>query len=193
MKGLCNPYQFIPISFIETLKLWIFKIFLLIILLNIEVLFSVYAQGYNQYSLGINSLGNYGIQFSRINANSITSFSYVSFKNLLFNRKVVDFNYNLFDNQNFIDISYYRINTIGLSMLMYYGGKIDLASNYTNKANLNNNLKNIYNISLHVGVKYKITENLSIGAEFKQKMGNMFFDHSLELFDPFFHNEWLKY
>lgn len=153
------------------------------------------SQTSNEYTFGVNSLGSYGFEYSHLNANTKLSFSYSTLNNISHFSSNASIFKSYFSNQmSTLGLSYTRFKPVGRSFIFYYGGKIDLASNPFKNQNLSveTNANYLHQIDLHLGLQYKINENLSIGAEFRQGYGNFIYNPT-SIFNNTFQNNWLTY
>ncbi len=181
--NLCNPYtrvfRYLMLCFVFTKSI-----------INIQ------AQTSNEYTIGVNSLGSYGFQYSHLSEHSKISFSYSTINNLSqFSSNPALFKANFTNQLNTLGMTYSRFKPLGQSFILYYGGKIDLATNPFKNQSLTIEKKPNYlhQIDLLLGLKYKINQNISIGAEFRQGYGNFLIFNQNDLFNSTFHNDWLNY
>ncbi len=148
-----------------------------------------------EYSFGIDNKGNYGISINQGNENRLLQFNYTSFnfsgiskKNTFLSTQTVSLK-----PINSIGLAYYKQNQLTPSLNFYYGSSINMAN--LPFENLPGNSKYLTNINLQIGLKYKLSENLSIGAEFRHGYGNYWYNTLIQpnFFSSSYHSSWLNW
>jgi hypothetical protein len=156
------------------------------------------SQMVNNYTIGVNSLGDYGMRIDRGNDNSKFSFSYSSLNS-----------FNLSPGKNFVltqpgslnmgmfGVSYNKRKPLTSKLDLFYGSEVNLISSMQKNNNLANSPGGNYlpNLNLNIGLKYKITDNIHISAAVIQgygyglgySMGNNLFNYGMP---SLFNNNW---
>lgn len=140
---------------------------------------SVLGQSQNEYTVGIDSHGNYGFALSRGNENNLFQFSYASLNmNRTFPFKNLSAEQHTFSSQvSTIGLGYFRKKPLTSSLNLYYGASINWGNSPIKSAISNKNT--LSNLNMQVGVMYKLTEHISIGAEFRHSYGNFWMNNLL--------------
>lgn len=156
------------------------------IFIGLFILFSVglLSQSKTAYTVGVNSLGNYGLKVDRGDSLSFFSFSYTSFNfNNTFNSKGFSMNAPSLGNSYMFDVAYFRNKDLSKRLTFVYGGGISLVSfpNITSSSVVVKNGGYKPNFDLNLGLVYKISDKVSVSASFNQRYGYSpyFYDNSL--------------
>jgi len=133
----------------------------------------VCAQMHNEYAVGVDSRGNYGFSVNRSNDNSLLQVSYSSLNmNNTFRLKNFPSQQQIFTSQlNTIGLGYFRKKPLNTQWNLFYGASFNWANSpfRSTVAGSNNSLSNL---NLQLGINYKLTENITIGAEIRHSYGN---------------------
>lgn len=135
---------------------------------------TVDSQILNNYTVGVNSLGDYGVKIDRGNDKTMFSFSYSSINSInSFNNNKLLFAQSGAANMGMFGMTYEKRKPLTSKLDLFYGSEINMMSNIYKNSNLTNKPNNNYlpNLSLNVGMKYKFTDNLSISATIIQGYG----------------------
>jgi hypothetical protein len=152
----------------------------------------VFAQFSTEYSFGVDSRGNYGFALNRQNDNNLFSISYANLNIANFYKfNPIASQQNIFTNQvNSWAFTYLHKKPLSSSLNLYYGTNI-MAGTSPFKNSISEN-KYSTNFSIQVGVTYKLTDKITIGAEFQQGYGNYWLNQSMPLwFNASSPNQWL--
>jgi hypothetical protein len=133
-----------------------------------------YSQLVNSYTVGVNSLGDYGIKMDRGNDNTMFSFSYSSINS--FNtttNKSLFFTQPGSINMGMMGMTFEKRKPLTAKLDLFYGTEVNMMSNIYKNSNLTTKPNGNYlpNLSLNVGMKYKFTENISLSATIIQGYG----------------------
>ncbi|MCX7986477.1 MAG: hypothetical protein N2662_06030 [Bacteroidales bacterium] len=142
------------------------------------------AQSQNEYTIGVDSKGNYGFLLNRYTQTSLFQFSYNTINlNQTFKLSQIPGGQNIFSSQvNSLSLGYYHKKNLTNSLNLYYGSSLNLG-NSPFKSTLTEN-KYLSNVNLQIGLKYKLTENISIGAEINHSYGNFWLNNSSYFWQP---------
>lgn len=137
----------------------------------------VCAQMHNEYAVGVDSRGNYGFSVNRSNDNSLLQVSYSSLNmNKTFQIANLPANQQIFTSQmNSIGLGYFRKKPLAGNLNLYYGTSFNWA-NSPFKSTMPAN-KSLSNLNLQLGINYKLTENITVGAEVRHSYGNYWMNH----------------
>lgn len=133
---------------------------------------SLFGQMLNEYTVGVDSRGNYGFSLNRGNEQSLFQLSYANLNmNNTFRLKNLSTAQGIFASQvSTIGVGYFRKKPLSSTLSMYYGGSLHWGNSPIKSVGAPKN--NLSDINLQLGLKYKLSENITIGAEFRQSYGN---------------------
>lgn len=151
----------------------------------------------NNYTIGVNSLGEYGMKVDRGNDNTKLSFSYSSLNTFSpTTNKLIFLNSPANTNMGQIGMSFNKRKPLTSKLDLFYGTDLNMFSNIYKGASINSpNTSYLPNLNLNIGLKYKFSENVSISATVMQGYGyGLGYTFGNSLFNPgmpfMFDNKW---
>jgi hypothetical protein len=147
---------------------------IIILIFGIFLVQTLNSQMNTNYTVGVNSLGDYGMRIDRGNEYTKLSFAYSSINSLnSFSNKVLFLNQSYSSNVGMFGMTYEKRKPLTSRLDLFYGSEVNMLSNIYKNTNLSANPNGTYlpNLSLNVGMNYKFNDNISISATYIQGYG----------------------
>ncbi|MGC8823009.1 MAG: hypothetical protein ACP5PZ_00220 [Bacteroidales bacterium] len=153
------------------------QVFQGIVLVLVFASTSVLGQSQNEYSIGVDSHGNYGFSLNRGSDNSLFQISYSSLNmNRLFRLNSIPAQQHIFTSQvNTVGLAYFRKRPVSSNLNLYYGGSINWGNSPIRPQV--SSQRSLTNLNLQLGFNYRLTDKISVGAEFRQSYNNFWMNN----------------